>query len=555
MLALRPRLDARGPPITPLKLRPPVSPPNSPPSSPPGSPRSIDSKDVQKELQTIVVPKMKLSTFVAEAQEQFPRLTLPQLQQYWRIQNLRRPVATAKRKGQKVGRKGLSTFDRIDEELSGVQERALQDLFYRQHKGTIGVQALWEVLRQEPWQEAALEKGKGAITWRTLRAWYNAQATNQLHRKAKPMSKTLVNVPTAEQLVPFARLQLDTLVMAKGNNKKGDDDLGWQTTSKKTIGLPDSKQRVVYNMIDLASNYNWLNAGPRAPNTDDAIDSVKEFIDSIKDMHPDGEWPRKTVLYVDGGPEYSEAFQDAIENFEPLITIRVQEAYNPNSNAYIEGSMSLLRRTMKRHAENMKAGRSGSKNYLSYWFNKPNSGKAGQLLAEMNALMNTRPVKALGWQTPADVLKGYLDGDDKIVLKAKESKLSTANKRRSSAKITKYKTGDKVRLISNKYLKSAGSRDNLLKQNPPWSRELYTISSVQGGIDMVPKYRLEEKGDVWYLHHQLQKIDEGLALPPPLDIVSEDMDYEPYKGLSHTPLRLFYRGFPMAELEEHMESA
>ena len=122
--------------------------------------------------------------------------------------------------------------------------------------------------------------------------------------------------------------------------------------------------------------------------------------------------------------------------------------------------------------------------------------------------MNTRPVKALGWQTPADVLKGYLDGDDEIVLKAKESKLSTANKRRSSAKVTKYKTGDKVRLISNKYLKSAGNRDNKLKQNPPWSRELFTISSVQGGLDTVPKYRLEEKGDVWYLHHQLQKIDE-----------------------------------------------
>ena len=126
-------------------------------------------------------------------------------------------------------------------------------------------------------------------------------------------------------------------------------------------------------------------------------------------------------------------------------------------------------------------------------------------------------------------------------------------KRRSSAKIIKYKAGDNVRLILNKYLKSAGNRDNKLKQNPPWSRELYTISSVQGGIDMVPKYRLEEKGDVWYLHHQLQKIDEGLALPPPLDIVSEDMDYEPYEGLSHTPLRLFYRGFPMAEPEEHLE--
>ena len=99
---------------------------------------------------------------------------------------------------------------------------------------------------------------------------------------------------------------------------------------------------------------------------------------------------RKTVLYVDGVPEYSDAFQDAIGSFEPLIKVRVQQAYSPNSQAYIEGSMSLLRRTMKRYAENMKAGKSGSKNYLSYWYNKPNSGKAGQLLPEINAPMNTR---------------------------------------------------------------------------------------------------------------------------------------------------------------------
>ena len=342
------------------------------------------------------------------------------------------------------------------------------------------------------------------------------------------------------------------MVMAKGNKKKGDDDLGWRTKTKKDVGLPDSKQRVVYNMIDLSTNYNWLNAGPRAPNTDDAINAVTEFIDAIRDMHPDGKWPRKSILYCDGGPEYSDAFQDAIESFEPLIKVKVQQAYNPNSNAYIEGSMSVLRRTMKRYAENMKAARTGSKDYLSYWFNKPNSGKAGQLLDEINALMNTRSVKSLGWQTPADVLKGYLDGNDQIIAKAREAKLSTANKRRSSAKVTKYKTGDKVRLIKGKYVKEAGNRDNKLKQNPPWSRELYTISSVQGGIDTVPKYRLEEKGDEWFLHHQLQKIDEGIALPPPLDIVKADMDHEPYIGLSHTPGRLFYRGFPMPELEENL---
>ena len=52
--------------------------------------------------------------------------------------------------------------------------------------------------------------------------------------------------------------------------------------------------------------------------------------------------------------------------------------------------------------------------------------------------MNTRPGKALGWKTPADALKAYLDEDEKTVAKAEERKLSTANKRRSRAIITKY---------------------------------------------------------------------------------------------------------------------
>ena len=103
-----PRLNLRKP-VTrtqpPLKLRPPVSPPSSPravspPSSPPGSPRrvlNIDAEDVKRALDKIAKPKIQLKTFVAEAQEQFPSLTLPQLQQYWRVQNLRRPVMKAKK--------------------------------------------------------------------------------------------------------------------------------------------------------------------------------------------------------------------------------------------------------------------------------------------------------------------------------------------------------------------------------------------------------------------------------------------------------------------------
>ena len=51
----------------------------------------------------------------------------------------------------------------------------------------------------------------------------------------------MISAPTPEQLVPFARMQLDTLVMAKGNKKKtSDDDIGWRSKGNKDVGLPDS---------------------------------------------------------------------------------------------------------------------------------------------------------------------------------------------------------------------------------------------------------------------------------------------------------------------------
>ena len=61
---------------------------------------------------------------------------------------------------------------------------------------------------------------------------------------------------------------------------------------------------------------------------------------------------------------------------------------------------------------------------------------------------------------------------------------------------------------------------------------------------------MEEKGKEWYLHHQLQKVDEGIVLPPPLDIVKENMDCEA-GPVSNDPLRLFYRGVLLPEPAEN----
>ena len=71
-------------------------------------------------------------------------------------------------------------------------------------------------------------------------------------------------------------------------------------------------------------------------------------------------------------------------------------------------------------------------------------------------------------------------------------------------------------------------RGNKLKQAPPFSKTIYTISSVQGGLNNVPKYRLQQKGNEWFLHHRLQKVADGIALPPPSSIVKKLPDYERY---------------------------
>ena len=517
---------------SPGKVRRPISPAVSPPSSPLRV----------KTLEDLWRPKIKLNAFVVKALTMFPKLKLSKVEQAWREKNFAYKPPPMKLKYPRKEQISLSATQRIDT-LTDEQQQLLNDLFYRQHKGTLGVRALWEVLREEPQQESALELGDTYISWRNLRAWYNAQETNQIHRKANAVSKTLVNVPEKEDLVPFKYMQLDTLVFAKGNKTKSDD--GAYGTKDTDPGLQDNGKRVVYNLIDIATNYNWLNAGSQAPNTDDATVAVFEFVDAVRDHY--GAWPRKTIIQVDGGAEYAKEFRDAITEHEPLITFKVNAAYNPNSQSFIEGSQSIFRRIAKRHAENNKANRTGKKPYLSYWF----GNKKGEILQELNMLMNTRPLQVLGWQTPADVMEAFMNEDypddrDAVITKAIKAKLDSANARRGSAHIKKYKTGDKIRVVSDAYVEKAGMRGNKLKQAPPFSKTIYTISSVQGGLNNVPKYRLENKGKEWFLHHRLQKVADGIALPPPASIVKQLPDYERY-DISSKPDRVFYRGFPMGE--------
>ena len=476
--------------------------------------------------------KLTLNAFVAQAVTAVPRLKLREAEEYFKLRKQKERIAKDSDPKRQKTRKDKETAKSRIGGLSEEQQRLLEDTFYRQHKGTLGVRALWEILKDTDEQKKALNSGKklteGFLTWRDVRAWHAAQETVQKHARANKRSKTLVNLPTDEQMQPFVRFQIDTIVMAQGNNKK-DDDAAWRpgqslTDTKDKRGLPDNGMRVIYHLIDLFTGYSFLAAAPKN-NQDNAIKSVQEFIEAIRLQYGDGEWPggKPFTIYGDDGEEYQSKFQEEVKGYEPLARLVRNPAGNPNADAVVEGANGVFRRIAKRYAENTKSKRSGNKSYLSYWF----GSKKGEILQEINALMNNRPVSSLGYLTPASVLQAAMapnpsDEDKDIVAKATSAKQGTARARRSASHITAYKKGSKVRRISDQYIKSAGMRGNVMKQAPQWG-ELQKITKVQARAGVMPRYQLNNK-DEWVSHDRLNAVADGIVLKPP-PIVLENPDF------------------------------
>ena len=113
--------------------------------------------------------------------------------------------------------------------------------------------------------------------------------------------------------------------------------------------------------------------------------------------------------------------------------------------------------------------------------------------------------------------------------------------RRSASHITAYRKGDKVRRISDQYIKSAGMRGNVMKQAPQWGK-IRTITKVEARPGVVPRYQLDGSDD-WVMHDRLNVVADGIVLKPP-PATLEDADFFVTKQL---PDRVFYKGFPLAE--------
>eukprot|EP01043_Picozoa_sp_COSAG02_P062335 COSAG02_NODE_8575_length_2517_cov_1.961125_2_plen_266_part_00 len=212
-----------------------------------GPPKQLVLKRIYRQF-----PKLKLNQLVAKAIIQQPKLKLREAEEYFKLRRQQDSIAKEKDpKRRKTRKDKKSNADRVLF-FSDEQHKLLEDVFYRQHRGTLGVRALWEILKEHPDQKAALSKDskhpQGIVSWRDVRAWHAAQETVQRHARANKRSKTLVNLPTEEQMKPFVRFQLDTIVMAQGNNKT-DDDSAWKpgqslTDTKDKRGLPDNGMRV-----------------------------------------------------------------------------------------------------------------------------------------------------------------------------------------------------------------------------------------------------------------------------------------------------------------------
>jgi hypothetical protein len=355
-------------------------------------------------LSKLYTPKLKLNDFVLKVLKQYPKLQLKNIEEFWKTKNFRATKDVLKDKPEKTATERIAGLDKE-------QTEALSDLFYRQHKGSIGVRALFELLKQDPRQIAELERTNnkfGWINWRSLRAWYNGQESVQLHRRAKPKSKTLVNVPREDTLQPFAIMQLDTIEMAQGvrNTDPAYTPNDTSDNMRDKRGLPSGGKRKVFHLIDLATNDSFLGASDVLAQ-DSAIAVYSEFLYAIYEHF--GRWPvEETVISTDDGKEHKSKFRHAMENLlvpgsttETLpIKIKVNRAFSVNDQAVVEGANGVFRRLAKRYAENTKSKRNPNANYLGFWY-----GKGGEILRELNFLMNTRPVSSLGYQTPADVLK------------------------------------------------------------------------------------------------------------------------------------------------------
>ena len=117
------------------------------PARAPAKAKTVNKRLVLKRLYR-KEPKLKLNTFVAKAILQEPKLKLREAEGYFKLRRQQDKQAKAKDPKRRKVRKDKETATSRIGGLSEEQQKLLENVFYRQHKGTVGVRALYELLKQ-----------------------------------------------------------------------------------------------------------------------------------------------------------------------------------------------------------------------------------------------------------------------------------------------------------------------------------------------------------------------------------------------------------------------
>ena len=391
-----------------------------------------------------------------------------------------------------------------DRTLSVEQRDILDSLYYTEFRSGIGMRALWEALRDNPLQKAALDAGGAAyIPWRDFKLWYNSQETAQLMRRAPTVSQTRSSVPPPGQLYALAHLQSDLIDMGE---------------------LASNNKRYIMNTVDVVTGYSFLQTWNGGINNRQTSRVMTEIVDAIRQWQ--GAWPRETVLLTDNGSaDFGQEFTDTVEAYEPQITVLHGVKNRPNSQGAVESSNRTVRGVLRRLLQSKGLPQ-------DRW---------PEHLVEVGYIINTRPNSSIAWVSPADALTAFFGDtaeDSAVVEKVQQAIRSTANSRRgpgSRSTDQPLKIGQDVRLADDAYMKTAKSlRGNVAKQGPRWSETVYQVITVNvPGKNAPTQYKINDGTKKWHPHELLMKID---AVEKPPGAATDDReDYKIEKILQYNP--------------------
>eukprot|EP01046_Picozoa_sp_COSAG06_P048486 COSAG06_NODE_7260_length_2566_cov_206.737738_2_plen_484_part_00 len=411
-------------------------------------------------------------------------------------------------------------WQQVEVKLTPAQETRVVDVFYRDLKATVGFEALWQALadRDDPYTAP----DRGGISRQALLNWYRKQLLPQLAADAPRLNKAKASVPMPEKQAPLVLLQCDVINLQ---------------------ALKYGKKTRVLNIIDRFTKYTIQEALERETQ-DECAQVIIDFVDTVRDLTVDGEWPWETVLLCDNGASFGKSFKEQIESYEPKITIRHSEAYVPLS--LIEGSNRQWRAVTRRYLGAMGLPE-------NRWYGWAHPRGRGYTLRAINALLNSKKDASLGNQSAQDVWEAGIEiinktqtpTDVQIIRFAAEAQRERAQKRRGpSAGVTQsFTIGTEVREAVMKYVKASSSlRGNKMKMGWPraWQISTSKVTAVRGGDDRPYEYQLDDK-DRWVSHDRLKRV-YGEVDPPAATL--QDRDFFPFKQVGNTT---YYRGYPWPE--------